>query len=99
MQTLLPPEQFEHAVNLQPIEEDAEPHGEPHSPTTSAEEHRPQFNRIPMLPEEVKEANQTDGLYTQICAYLGAPSKRKKPTIQLNRCRVNNGLLMKEDRL
>ena len=37
MQMLLPPEHFKHAVNLQPIEEEAEPHAEPQTPTTSAE--------------------------------------------------------------
>ena len=51
------------------------------------------------LPEEVTEANRKDELCSQIRAYLEAPSERAKPTTHLNSCKINNGLLMKTDRL
>ena len=97
MQTLLPPERFEHVVNLQPIEvknknssneninsavDPAEPH-EDHS----------------TLPEKVKWANLVDNLYTKIYAYLEALNDKKKPVTHLNSCRISNGLLMKVDQL
>ena len=106
MQTLLPPKRFEHAIEhvaeLQPIkvgggdspDEDntstadpAEPQAEPHE-------------EVSTLPEEIQSANRADELYTQIRAYLEAPSERARPATHLNSCRVSsNGLLMKADQI
>ena len=75
MQILLPTEHFEHTANLQLIKhgEDVELHAEPRA--TSAEENKLTLTEFLTLSEEVKEANQTDGLCIQICAYSKPPSK------------------------
>ena len=100
IQMLLSPERFEHAVTLQPIEELK-------SPTTSAvdltEPHSTSvargISKFSTLPEEVQNANRNDNLYTRICAYLEAPGKIAKPTVHVNSCKINNGLLMKINHL
>ena len=100
MQTLLPPERFEHVVNLQPIEvENSLSTGTPNNDITSVVDHAEPHAEPSTLPDEIKDANQMDNLCTQICAYLEAPNEKKKPTIQLDSCRVNDSLLIKRDRL
>ena len=54
MQTLLPPEQFENAIDVQPIEEHLD--AEFQSLITSTE-HRPLVNKYSTLPEKVQNAN------------------------------------------
>ena len=56
MQMLLSPKRFEHAVNLQSIEKDAEPHAELQTSTISAK-HRPNVSKLLTLLEEIKDAN------------------------------------------
>lgn len=63
----------------------------------SIEKHKPSISKYLTFSEDIKNENQNDKLCTQICIYLKAPSKHKKSTIQLNSCRVNNGLLMKKN--
>ena len=113
IKTLLPPEHFEHVVNLQPIEvknknslraqtpnyhitseekDHKKLHANPQSPTTSAK-YRLSVSKFLTLPEKVKYANQTDDLCTQICAYLKVLSKNTS-IIQLDSCRINDGLLI-----
>ena len=95
MQMLLPPERFEHVVNLQPIEVENE--NSPNEDITSAVDPAEPNENHSTLPEEVKSANRVDDLCTEICAYLEAPSNREKPTTHLNSCRISSGLLMKKD--
>ena len=61
MQMLLLLKRFEHVVNLQPIEKNAEPRRK--LPGTSAK-HRPDVSKLSTLPEKIKKANQTDNLCT-----------------------------------
>ena len=95
MQMLLPPERFEHVVNLEPIEVG----NSPNDHTTSAADPAEPHGDHSTLPEEIQDANRADKLCIRIRAYLEAPSKRAKPTVHLNSCRISNGLLMKKDRL
>ena len=95
MQTLLPAERFEHAVNLKPIEVEIDSPNE--DITSSADPAEPQ--ELSTLPEEIKVANRADELCNQICAYLEAPSERAKPITHVNSCRVSNGLLMKANQI
>ena len=95
MQTLLPLEHFEHAVNLEPIE--VENRNSPNGDTTSAVDSAEPHGDYSTLSEEVKSANRADELCVQICAYLETPSERARPTTHLNGCRVSNNLLMKKD--
>ena len=94
MQTLLPPERFEHVVNLEPIEVGNSPNEDT---TSAADPAEPQDSST--LPEEIQDANRADELCIQIRAYLGAPNERARPTTHLNSCRTSNGLLMKADRI
>ena len=55
MQTLLPPERFEHVVNLQPIE--VKDKNSPNDDTTSAIDPAEPHGRHSTLPEEIIEAN------------------------------------------
>ena len=95
MQTLLPPERFEHAIKyvakLQPIEGK----NSPKEDTTSAADPAEPHGELSTLPEKIKEANRADKLCIQICEYLEAPSKQARPTTHLNGCRVSNSLLIK----
>ena len=93
MQTLLPPERFEHVVNLEPIEVG----NSPNEDITSAIDPSKPHENCSTLSKEIIEANRADELCIWICAYLEAPSKRAKPTVYLNSCRISNSLLMKED--
>ena len=98
MQTLLPAERFEHAVEhvaeLQPIE--VENKNSPNEDITSVvDPAKPQESST--LPEEIQDANRADELCIQICAYLKSPSERARPATHLNSCRISNGLLMKAD--
>ena len=73
-----------------------EPHAEFQLPITSAE-HRPSVGKLLILLKKVKNTNRADDLCIQICAYLKAPSKKKKLIVHLNSCRANDGLLMKKN--
>ena len=95
MQTLLPPQRFEHVVNLEPIEVENSPNEDITSAADLAEPHEDPST----LPEEIKEANRMDDLCIQICEYLEAPSERTRPTTHLNSCKISNSLLMKGDQI
>ena len=95
MQTLLPPERFKHVVNLKPIEVKSD---SPNEDITSAVDPA-ELQEPSTPPEEIKDANRSDELCIQICAYLEAPSEHARPTTHLNSCRISNGLLMKTDQI
>ena len=100
MQTLLPPERFKHetkhVVNLEPIKVKNSPNEDY---ITSVVDPAEPHGYPSTLPEEIKEANKTDELCIQICKYFKALSKQKRPTTNLNGCRINNGLLMKSNQI
>ena len=92
MQILLPLEYFEHAVDLQPIKQDAESQS-----SIISVEHRLVISEYLTVPKEMQNANLNDNLCTQICAYLEAPREKTRPIIHMNSFRISNGLLMKAD--
>ena len=94
MQKLLQAEYYSYVVELQSIEH-IELHAELHA--TSIEKKGSTFIKFLTFLEEIKDANQTYNLCTQICAYLKILSKKKKSTIHVNTCKINNSLLMKAD--
>lgn len=71
---------------VDPTEFHAEPYAKPQT-------------KFSTFPEKVIEINQIDKLCTQIYTYLKTPTKKEKPTIYLNSCKVNNGLLMQKNYL
>ena len=98
MQMLLPPQRFEHAVehavNLEPIEVENSPED-----ITSAVDPAEPHEDYSTLPDKIKSANRVDDLCTEVCAYLEAPSNKKKPATHLNSCRISNSLLIKGNRI
>lgn len=100
MQILLPLKCVEHAINLQLIEPHIKLYAESHTElyaklyTTSVEKNGTTLTKFLTLLKEVHNTNQMN---TQIWEYLKALSKRKKPTIHINSCRISNSLLMKTD--
>ena len=101
MQTLLPPERFEHGikhvVNLEPIEVGNSPNEDTTSAVDPGEPQAEPHANLLTLPEEIRDANRVDELCNKIKAYLEAPSERARPKTHLNSCRISNGLLMKAD--
>ena len=73
----------------------AEPHAEPH---TELEE---KTNKsLPTLPDQVKEANRTDVLFTKVREYFSNPEDHDQPTnVYLRGSRAANGLLYKDNKL
>ena len=51
------------------------------------------------LPEQVKELNQNDLLFTEIREYLANPVDKNRPTVYLRGSRAANGLLYKDNKL
>ena len=99
MQTLLPRERFEHAVNLEPMEVENSPNEDHTTSAVDPAEPQTEPQVILTLPEEIIDANRADEQCIQIRAYLEAPSERARPATHLNSCRISDGLLMKENRM
>ena len=84
MQVLLPPDRIE----IQPIEV-----------TNETEEEDEKLEDLPTLPDRVKEANQSDALFTEVREYLANPENYYRPTVYLRGSRAANGLLYKDNKL
>ena len=89
---LLPPNRIDHGAELQPIKENYA------NRTNSDTDFNASDETLP-LPEQVMESNQNNELCSKICSYLANPKELEKPEVYLKGLRVENGLLMKGNRL
>ena len=70
------------------------PHAEPH-----AEPEKETDENVPTLPERVKQSNQGDVLFQDICKYLADLEGHDRPAVYLCGSRAENGLLYKDNKL
>ena len=54
---------------------------------------------LPTLPDQVKESNRTNVLFTEVREYLANLSDQDRPNVYLRGSRAENGLLYKENKL
>ena len=80
----------------------AEPPAEP-QPTERSVEDEELDERItkdqPSLPNQVKELNQSNVLFTEVHEYLANPENLDRPAVYLRGSRAANGLLYKDNKL
>ena len=92
VRVLLPPNQINHKAELQPIEED-------HADRTNSDTNSNASDVTSPLPEWVIESNRNNELCSKIRLYFANPKGLKKLKVYLKGLRVENGLLMKGNRL
>ena len=94
---LLPPNQIDHEAELQPIDED---HSKVSGKVWADSEAISDANEeTSTLPEQVTESNQNNKLCNKIRSYFANQKGLEKPEVYLKGLRVENGLLMKGNRL
>ena len=89
---LLPPNRINHEAELQPIEKD-------HTDWTNSDTNSNASDETSPLPEQVMKSNQNNELCSKICLYFANLKGLEKPEVYLKGLRVENGLLMKRNRL
>ena len=89
---LLLPNRIDHGAELQSIEED-------HADQTNSDINSNASDETLPLPERVIESNRNNELCSKIRMYLANPKGLEKPEVYLKGLRVENGLLMKGNRL
>ena len=85
----------------------AEPHAEPYAESKEVEAEHDESTRpegeeddSPTLPNQVKETNRNDVLFTEIREYLTNPADHDRPAdVYLHGSRAANGLLPKDSKL
>ena len=77
---------------MQPIEED-------HADWTDSDTNSNASNKTLSLPKRVMECNRNNELCSKIHSYLANSKGLEKPEVYLKSLRVENGLLIKENRL
>ena len=114
MQVLLPPDRIE--IQLIEVTNEtgkeakvfvrshsAEPHAEPqpeHKESVETKDLEEGLVELPTLPDQVKESNQNNSLFTKICEYLANPMDHDRLTdVYLRGSRAANGLLYKDNKL
>ena len=78
-----------------------EPHAEPqpeHEGSVKTKDSDEELD-LPTLPEQVKESNRNDVLFTEVREYLANPVEHDRPTVYLRGSRVENRLLYKDNKL
>ena len=92
VRVLLSPNWINHEAELQPIKED-------YANRTDSDIDSNASDKMSPLPEQVMESNWNNELYSKICLYLANSKRLAKSEVYLKSLRVENGLLMKENRL
>ena len=92
VRVLLPLNRIDYGAKLQLIEEDYTNRADSDIDSNAKDETLP-------LPEQVIESNQKNELCSKIRLYLANPKELEKPEVYLKGLRVENGLLMKGNRL
>ena len=93
MSVLLLSNWIDHKAELQSIEENKRDN------RTNSDTNSNASDKMSSLPEQVMESNQNNELCSKICLYFANPKGLDKPNAYLKGLRVENGLLMKENRL
>ena len=76
----------------------AEPHAK-HEESVETEGSNEELEDLLILPEQVKESNRTNALFTEVREYLANPVDHDRPTVYLRGSRAANGLLYKDSKL
>ena len=85
-----------------PAEPLAEPSTEPHAENEESVETKNldwELTKLPTLPEQMKELNQSNALFTEVRKYLANLRKHNRPNVYLRGSQAKNGLLYKNNKL